>query len=342
MSGSTGAVVIVSWRRRCSNAGALRLRAARRRGGLRTARWWVAAAIAAAGLLGGATEARALGGTVLQGFDPPSDPFAYVVTEGAKALEPGAFFAAVYCGWALGPLRVPGVREKERRERLIQEAHEIDLVGGLGLLPLGFGSLEVGFALPVLVRIRGYGGGKGYREWGVGDVRVEAKAELLDRDEDVVGVALRVAVACPSATLEREELYGNAGGLAVLAEAAVERRVGAFRAGLTLGYEWIEYSADLGEATIDDRLEIAAGFGFAPLFDLRGFEPLELVFEVRHAVRAADPYASEAEAPVELCGAIRWSDMGSRFFGLAGGSTGLNDGAGAPERRFFAALGFGF
>ena len=271
--------------------------------------------------------APALGrGFDTRGFDPPSDPWGYVAASGAKALAPLQAHAGAIFDYADAPLRV-------EEHEAIESLDELDLAAAVGLFQAGAARTEVGFFLPIVLRERGH---EDLEESGAGDLRTDVKVAFLDRDDDALGLSLRGGVRWP--TGRGVDLASNERFAAGL-EGSVERRIGFLRFGADLGYEWLDGERTIGPIHYDDRLLMALGLAIAPLSDIRGWDPLELVFEVRHSMRVADPYDREEEAPVEVGGAIRWTGT---LVALVGAGAGLNDGAGAPDARFYCMLGFTF
>lgn len=273
------------------------------------------------------------------GFDPPADPFGYMSVEGAKALDPGEVHAAGYFLWSHRPFLTPVSRGGAAARRVIEDAYDLDLAGAVGLFSLKTAGVEAGVVVPVTVRELGFAlerPNERLRESGLGDVRTDVKLAIFDRDDDAIGLAARVYARWPTG---RDVPFKSNERVAVGAAVETEVHLGFLRTGLELGYEWKDGEVRVGGVTVGERVFAGFGLAIAPLTDIRGWEALEIVFEVRHAARVNDPYDLEEEAPLEVGGALRWSGT---VFALLGGSAGLTRGPGAPDARAIAAFGITF
>jgi hypothetical protein len=275
----------------------------------------------------------------VHGFDAPTDPFAYIQNDGAKALDPAEVFGAGYFVWTHRPFLTPESRGGAAGRSVVEDAYDLDLVGGVGLPSIGHSGLALGVAVPIVVRELGYSLGdpnERLRASGVGDVRTDLKLAILDRDDDVVGLSVRIFARWPTG---RDVEFASDERISVGGVAAFEYHAGFLRVGLEAGYQWTDGDMHAGGVTLGEAVLLGFGLAIAPLSDIRGWEPLEIVFEARHAARPGDPYDRQEEAPVEVGGALRW---GGRLFALLGGSAGLNRGVGVGDARLVAALGLSF
>jgi hypothetical protein len=266
-------------------------------------------------------------------FKPTLDPHGYVTMEGARSLRLFQFHGKVMFNWANNPLEFQGTPED-----LIDNLSIVDFVLGVGLLEFGNGGLEFGVDLPLVVENDGrsfYDGDRQLDEGDIGDLRAQLKAVLMDREDDAVGVFARGWIEFP--TGETNDWTSNNDDTPTLNfGVGVEKQMGMLRAGIEVDYEWIEGRVRIGGVNVDDKVHLKAGVAIAPLEDM---EDLEIMFEVHHWTRAANPWDHEVESPVELGGAIKYS--GTIDF-MVGGSGGLNRGVGAPDARVFASAGFTF
>jgi len=291
-----------------------------------------------------AAPARALDEFDASGFSLPTDPFGYVQGRGAHALEPWQMHAALGYGYAHRPLSFDGDAVGAPRDlTVVRDLHVATIALGVGLVRLPRGGVSVGLALPYVVDWEGldrpggaYGPGTTHAS-GLGDLRLEAKACLLDPDVDDLGLAARAWTCVPTGA---DDLFTSAGGaFRAGAEAIVEKKIDWFRAGLSLGWEWLDGRFRGPSGTVDDRLSLTASLAIAPLRDIAGWEGLELCFEARHWTPSARPWASEDLSPLEALGGVRYSGT---IFGLIAAGGRWNDGLGAPDARLEAALGVTF
>jgi hypothetical protein len=274
------------------------------------------------------------------GLDVPADGYGYVATQGAKALAPGQVHASALFDWALRPLRLDSDRGGDPPGKsIVDDLCMLDLAGGVGVFQHHSVGLALGVVLPLLLRSSGFAVDAPFdrvRDSGAGNLRTDVKLQLLDRDDDVVGVALRTYAKWPTAG---DVGYAANKNTAIGFDGVLEYHAGFLRTALDLGYEWLDGSASAGDIVRDDVVFASFGLGISPLSDIRGFEALEAVFEARTSFRAGNPWKREEESPVEVDGALRWSGT---LYAEVGGGAGLNRGAGAPDARVFAALGATF
>jgi hypothetical protein len=298
--------------------------------------------IATIAALASGAPARAAGEFDAVGFAPPCDPYGVARAQGAKSLAPLSVHASATYGYALRPVSFEGSSVGAARDVEVEhDAHVLALAAGVGLLPLPRGSAAVGVALPIALRQDGLdrapGAAGAARDGGAGDVRLDAKATLLDRDDDPLGCAARAWAFAP--TGERGRFSSAGGAWRAGAEVVLETRLDWFRAGVSLGWEWLEGEFRGPSGTVDDRLTATAAALVAPLRDIAGFEHLEVGIEVRHWTVAGRPWDHEATSPLEGTGVVRFS--GALFALLAAGGR-WNGGLGAPDVRLEAALGTTF
>ncbi len=296
------------------------------------------------GLVIAGAPARALDEFDASGFSLATDPFGYLQGGGAHALEPWQVHAALGYGFAHRPLSFDGDSVGTTGDlEVVRDIHVATAALGVGLLRLPRGGISVGLSLPLVVDWTGlerpggaYGPGTTSAS-GLGDLRAEGKACLLDRDVDALGVAARAWTCVPTGA---RDLFTSAGGAFRLgAEATVEKKIDFFRAGLSLGWEWLDGRFRGPSGTVDDRLTLTASLAITPLRDIAGWEGVEVCFEARHWTPSARPWASEDLSPLEAMGGLRYSGT---FFGLVAAGGRLNQGLGAPDARFEAAVGVTF
>ena len=296
---------------------------------------WLSAVVVAIGALAGG-EARALDEFSAQNFRPPIDPWGYVTVEGAKTLAPDQKFAALYYDWARRPLIFD---DGTTRIEKVRDVHWLDLAGGYGITSIGkTGGLEAGLDLPIAAQdVWIDGAGDSHDSAGLGDLRTDLKLSLGDRDDDFFACAFRAYASWPTGRHGMRFMSNDAFTLG--GEVAVEGKIDFVRAGLNLGWEWIDSKFDGFGARVDDRFHAGFALAIAPLRDISGFETLELVFEATHWTLSDRPWDHEIHSPVEVGGALRYN---GRFFGLLGASAGVNRGVGAPDARVDVALGYSF
>jgi len=294
-----------------------------------------AAAIAAAGVAG-VPEARAATepGLDAQNFKIALDPYAYMTVNGARALQPLQFHIFASASYEKNPLKFTTdstVGDKD----ILKELGTLELGASVGLFKIGeHGGLQVGVSVPYNFYTHGLEIDEvddHFEKTEFGDVRTQVKLTLMDREDDVVGVAARVEARWPSG--DPGQLSSDNNRPSYLATVILEKKMGAFRFGAEMGYQFIESQFKIGDFQYDDKLLLGVGLGF----DIT--ENLQAVAEMFHWTRFEDPWDHEAEAPVEAGLAIKYTGF---IFGMLGVNAGLNNGVGAPDYRFVGAVGITF
>jgi hypothetical protein len=292
-------------------------------------------------LLAVPAAARANDGFAAQLFEPSADPYGFVTVSGGKALDPLHPHVAAWYDFARRPLVLTGPAGSEAT---VDTLHWLDLVAGLGLLPIGKGGLAIGFDLPIALAADGTDPitDEPFDTSRVGDLRTDLKLAVLDRDDDVVGAGLRGWVDWPTGSESR--FISNAGAFALGIEGFVEKRFGeVFRLGGTIAYEWLDGAFRSPNGTIDDWLRFGAAAAVAPLTDYEVWDGLEIIGEITHRTSAKRPWDAEGISPFEGTLAVRMQVPVAKSRGfdfLLGGGLGLNEGIGAPDARLIVSVGF--
>ncbi|MFC1705518.1 hypothetical protein ACFL59_01695 [Planctomycetota bacterium] len=285
--------------------------------------------------------AQGFKGFHIQTHRPTTDPHGYITLNGARSLKTLEFFASAGFNSSHKPLtsQAPGVD-------LIKDATYVDLVAGLGVAQFGeAGGLSIGVDVPLILDLHGVRFNDRNRRLpsgNVADIRVNAKATLADREESVLGLFGQVYMDIPSG--EDRNFLSNREKFTFGATVGAEKQYSIFRAGVEVGYEWIDGEIKLGGIQIDDKLRLTGGLGVELLSDLWLMAEIHMFSRAEHLFEAAREY------PMELGGAFRYTGeapgeagpSGADFYGILGASSGLNKGIGAPDVRVFGALGLTF
>ncbi len=257
-----------------------------------------------------------------QNFAPPTDPFGYASVEGARTLEPLRFFAGGYYDFADRPLVVNGFTVE-------RDFQTFDVVGSIGLAKVGLVGLQAGAHVPLTIHDH---------DGPHGDLRTELKASFFDRDADFFALSARSWIEWPTGP-KRDGFVSNSRKYAAGVEGTLEGNAGFIRGAISLGWEWLDGRFEGGGFIVDDQLRLGFAIALAPLRDLAGLESAEIAFEVTHWTLSGRPWDNEETSPVEFMTVARYH---KGFFAEIGAGAGLNDGFGAPELRFVAALGHSF
>jgi hypothetical protein len=282
-----------------------------------------------------------------QNFKPALDPYGYVQTEGARSLQMFQPFVGLYFNWAHNPLKLSAARPGGFGNDVIRDLSQFNLVAALGLLNIGkHGGVELAVDVPYVVDENGIGpsdaivfgaDGKptGLRDAGFGSLRTALKVTFLDREDDAIGISGIADLEWP--TGKNEDYLANSNQVSPRFWLVLEKKFGPIRFGVNVGYEWIYSHIEVGGVNVDDKIWLRAGLAIEP-FDMKNL-PLSIVIEGTHWFRAGHPWDIEAEAPIEVGGAIKYSGT---LFALVGAYAGLNEGVGSPDERVVAALGVAF
>ncbi|HVY62202.1 MAG TPA: hypothetical protein VHF22_11150 [Planctomycetota bacterium] len=306
------------------------------------ARRGLAALLAVAGALAAASPARAevWKGLNIENFKPALDPFGYATVNGARSLDPLHFHVQGVFNWARNPIEFAEPPPGKDTE-IVRDLAVLDLGGSVGVLPIGkTGGLELGVNVPLVLvesgtRVDSLDGD--FSGFGVGSVRTDAKLTFTDRDRpDWFPVGLAVRAFAEWATGQERDLLSDDGHNAYGVTAIVERRLlGRLRLGVEVGYEYIEGRGQVAGITYDDKLLLGGGAAVDVI------ELWSIYAEAFHWARIGNLWKHEAEAPLE--GDVGVKRSGGRLYIEAGvGAGGLVHGAGAPDLRVHAAVGFTF
>jgi hypothetical protein len=307
------------------------------------------AALLVAGLLGGAGRALAQVGVNTfdaQNWKPALDPYGYVTVEGARSLQFPQPFGAIYFDWARNPVKLVNSRPLGFGRDVIENIEQFDFVAALGLLSIGnHGGLSVGVDVPYAANIDGHTinfdpvtlAPKELPEAAFGDVRAAAKLTVLDREDDVVGLAFKGEIGIP--TGRTADFLSDRDRPTFTFGAILEKQWLLFRLGGQVEYQYINQHSEVAGVTYDDKLKIGIAGAFEPFDEKATKGTISFIVEAFHWMRIGNAWKSEAESPIELGGAVKYAGT---IFALLGANAGLNAGVGAPDVRVYAAAGVSF
>ncbi len=205
-------------------------------------------------------------------------------------------------------------------ERILGSVGTADLTAFYNWAPL-----RLGVALPLHLVSSGFDV-DGFRL--LGDVALDAKAELLDRRSDPLGLSLGARLDLPTGS--GEDWLGEPGPLAQV-EAGVsygDRFVVAANAGAAGGSK-----ATIGDVTWGTRMTWGAGAS-VPLLD--GDLPLWAIAEIDGDYLLQSQKAP-GNMPMEARAALRLEPI-SGLLATLGGGAGISTGIGSPDYRLFAGI----
>jgi outer membrane protein OmpA-like peptidoglycan-associated protein len=225
----------------------------------------------------------------------------------------------LYSGYLMDPLVV--VYDDGQRVDLVSDVVQLDLAGAVQL-----GRMRLALDLPLYLLSRGdLGDGGG----GSGDLMIDVKGTLHDRDGAPVGFALDGRLLLPTASVDLP--LGNPGLGWELAMVA-DKQLGPVLLAANLGTRGLP-RVDLTNATVDDQLFFRLGGGWA-LTERAGVSA-----DLAGAFTYANPIAEGAGAPLELL-LGGWGRATERLVVRGGLGTGLTPGIGSPHLRALLSVGY--
>jgi len=280
----------------------------------------------------------------VQNFRPAMDSKGFISLDRSKALGTLEPSIGLYLNYAFKPLRQK--IDGEQRE-LLESYGTGDFVLALGF----FNLFEVGAALPIVI-IRGDGDGPGREDQiagdGFGDMRLNLKLRILDREAYPVGLALVPSLLLPTG---EAGIFASHGKMSILPKLVIDWDLGS-RVGMALNLgarlrekrslersvSFEDENGQLHTLAREDPIilgnELLFGFGLGvQVFK----ERLEFILESF----GSSPLEGGAQRanPLEVLAAFRFFLSGNSYLSL-GASHGLMAAYGDPDLRLFAGILF--
>lgn len=260
-----------------------------------------------------------------QNYAPPIDTQATLWTHDAN-VKPNKYFSA---RTALTYVKNPLVY------RYAGDGEEVALLSdamALHILPAyNVDRFRFGLDVPI------YGMTKGEAEnvggAGLGDVALDIKAGLIQREHDGWGLAVGGRADLPTTTLTPETPIGSDAFVWAL-EGIVDYKDGPLLVAANLGTRGMP-EVELQNVTMDDYLFWRVGAGIAVNSD----ETVGLSADLVGGLTYKAGLSNGAGNPVEFMGGA-WARVQDRLVMRVGGGTGLSEGIGAPDFRVVAMMGY--
>jgi OmpA-OmpF porin, OOP family len=272
-----------------------------------------------AALLASAGGRAGADGTNIQAFFPAPGQQDYIVTEGARVPRHLAWNAGMLIDYAEDPLVVV-----QTDERVVDSRVSFDLMGGIAL----WNRAEISLVVPFAVQNAANPDVDGAA---FGDIRLVPKihAFWFGEEEDGVGMAFVPELTFPSGN--EDKLMGDPNA-SFVPRVVVEALKHGWGGALNLAYR-IRKGFDLpqnqGNLSVNDEFLLSAGVR-APL----GVGLAALVDLYTHiGTQTSD--LRQVEVPTELVGGVRYVLPSTRIAFLGGIGTGLTEGYGTAQFRFF-------
>lgn len=162
----------------------------------------------------------------------------------------------------------------------------------------------------------------------MGDIYIEGKFRLLNRDDHFLGIALIPFVTLPSG---EAAVFTGAGGFTGGIKVALDTDI-ADRVKVALNVGWkIKQDATVRNARVDDQLLLSLGV------NVKIVDRLFLIAEAGLESSYHDIFSDEVHNPLEVRGALRWMATDKLAVNVGGGA-GLTLGVGAPDFRAFLGV----
>ena len=271
-------------------------------------------------------------GYAVERFRPATDRRGILDVESAEIGEPMEIELGFAIGYADDPLNLyrDGEIERQRVGSLVSHRLGGDLIGSVALLP----RLQVGVDLPIVFSQDEAPGQLMVSEpaissFGLGDLRLVPKLQVLAPDATAARVAVAVALGLTVPTGSEASYFGDDGGTLV-PEVLVSAPIGdRARAGVNLGYR-VRRERQTLDLEIDDELYAHLGAAYQMTPELETFATFSV------ATPAGDPLAGTERLYSEIRGGASYALGTISIFGAAGAGT--SEGFGAPDWRLVTGV----
>jgi outer membrane protein OmpA-like peptidoglycan-associated protein len=261
-------------------------------------------------------------------FKPANDHGYYLTVEQSQTLGQWGYAAGLYAEFSDDSLIIENA-VGSRIQDVIDKQLALQLGAALGLLDWLNAGLTVSFVPYQQFTTPGtVFENNGAR---MGDILFNLKARLLDNKKYPVGIAVVPFVTFPTGS--DDHLVGNGkisgGGLLVLDSKRIKDRVSL---ALNVGAQIRDDVTLSPGTTLDDQ------FLYGAAVNVEVAKPVQIIAEIDGWTLFDDFFGSNSRN-LEIDGALRFFPGAKRKLAItAGGGTGLQDGAGAPDWRVFAGL----
>ena len=273
----------------------------------------------------------------VQRFDPVAGYHSFVLVETGRqlpALRPGF---DLWLSYAHHPLQYSSA-DLERREGIIDGLFTGHLRAGFGITDWAEVDVKIPFLQLSRIGTAFTGYAPGSTQYSLGDIAIEGRFRLL-AEEKAVGIALIPFVKLPTG---KRGLYQTSGVPTFGAKAAVSKHWRVFHVAGHVGYELKPGAAEVENVGADDEILYGVGVGVSPVpewldvnLELSGSG---LVGPGRGRV-GDSANKSGVHSPLELLLNARLrTPVGLDV--VLGGGPGITPGAGTPEWRLFAGVGW--
>ncbi len=303
----------------------------RRRGGLSRGGVIGLTLLLAVGLLGAATtlaHAQAQSDFAAERFRLAVDGEGVLDVEWAEVSDHLDWDMALWLGSEDEPLVLyRNMDGGEQANALVSNRIAGSLIGGVSL----WKRVQVGLEVPLVVA-QSFDPVDGFMttassSFGLGDIRLLPKVQLLSAERHGVHLALMPALTLPTG---KSDSYIADGSFGFAPEVIASRAFGAVRVSGNLGYR-LRSNVRIADLRVEDELFAHVGAGYR--FDADGDGlPLEVDLTVSSATAAASPFGDSNRNHLELRGGASYRVFGP-VEGIVAGGLGIQEGFGTPGWR---------
>ncbi|MHC4831632.1 MAG: hypothetical protein ACYTFT_14965 [Planctomycetota bacterium] len=324
-------------------------------------RKWAVTAALLAGVLGVAGPASAKKNQGVQGhiFEPSLDGFGIHSIDSADVLAPGQLHLGLIYDYSKNQTEIGLADDTRTGDLLSREAVNNYMI----MIGLPF-DLAIGATLPHAV----YADGNEFEDQsdldttGPHDMRLELKWNAYESDNGEFLAGVKLDANLPRTGKSSKEFRSEDEQMTLHATGLFEWRWERYRLLADIGYEWLEEDIKFGGAHVDDRVHFGVGgavslwreINFREVTYMRHnhvgnvpFTPCEMCFgehlwelsfelSLNASFRARHP-SDEVTFPVEINYGFKL-DMPHNLTAVAGGGSGLTNGIGAPDWRWYVGL----
>lgn len=292
------------------------------------------AGVLAAALLFSAGAAHAQSSFDVLTFKPTNDNSPYFSVYGSQNLAAWQGLMGLYFDFAHKPLQYEGTGVLQGTQPIVKNLLTADFVGALGITDWA----QVGFIFPVALHNWYYDdstfGDEAEldKDFGtdMGDMTINAKFQILNSEKHTIGLALIPYITLPTGNVDRYMGNGKArGGATLVVDFNVHKR--------------FQFAFNVGARLRDDvtvqgvRINDEFTFGFGANYMVA--KNFHLIAELYGTTVMNDFFkTANSQMPLEAGGGIKYVVGDSGFSIDVGGTTGIQDGVGAPKFRGFAGL----
>jgi outer membrane protein OmpA-like peptidoglycan-associated protein len=262
-------------------------------------------------------------GVNAQNFVPAAGKGNQVVTHGSDTGQHLDFSIGFLADYSKNPLvLVFGDREESVVEHLVT---------GNFLFSLStWDFMQFAIGIPVNLALIGTYEGSDLAPATMGDISLDIKFRILDHQKmGGFGLALVPTITFPTGNKDEFSGAGTFGGLLRL---VMDYRVWRIHTALNLGYG-VQGDGSLRNVSFGSELFFNLGVGYNVI------DPLTITAEIWGATRATDPFANDAESPLEGILSIKGA-IADGVYLLGGGGAGFSVGVGSPDFRAFIGAGW--